>query len=59
MARSFDRTLQAHRLDHALLWLALLIGSCLMALVWAWWAATEHSDTVTAKSPTAGAGAAR
>jgi hypothetical protein len=59
MPRSFERTLQAHRLDHARVWLAVLGGSCLMALAWTWWAVREHSDTVTAKTPAPRGGAGR
>lgn len=51
MARSFARTLQAHRLDAARLWVVLLAGACAMGLAWTWWAYTEHGDAVTAKAP--------
>ena len=59
MARSFARTLQAHRLDLNRLWVALLVGACVMAVGWTWWAFTDHGDAVTARAPGAHAGAAR
>lgn len=59
MARSFARTLQAHRLDPASLWVAVLAAACVMALAWTWWAFAEHGDAVTAKAPAERAGAAR
>jgi hypothetical protein len=59
MARSFHRTLQAHRLDRAQLWVVLLAGACVMALAWTWWVYAAHGDAVTAKTPATRAGAAR
>lgn len=45
VTRPFDLTLQAHRLDLHGLWVALLGVACLLALAWAWWAATDHAGT--------------
>src|SRR5215210_35549 len=53
MARPFSLTMQAHRLDLHRLWIALLVASILMLLLWLGWAATdtmvvyESSDQVT------------
>ena len=56
MARSFARTLQAHRLDPVSVWVALLAGACVMALAWTWWAFSAHGDVVIAKAPAKRAG---